>query len=79
MNNILRSGQLVKMGQPRTRRKLFFNLARQYQDFRLRGRGPHPDQVSGKKIADRLGVTEKDVGLYDRRLAATPRAHSIRR
>jgi RNA polymerase sigma-32 factor len=64
---ILRSWSLVKMGTTANQKKLFFNLRKvksrisAFEDGDL-----HPDQV--KLIADRLGVTERDVVDMNRRL-----------
>jgi RNA polymerase sigma-32 factor len=64
---ILRSWSLVKLGTTANQKKLFFNLRKAktrisaFEDGDL-----HPDQV--KLIADRLGVTEKDVVDMNRRL-----------
>jgi RNA polymerase sigma-32 factor len=64
---ILRSWSLVKMGTTANQKKLFFNLRKAktrisaFEDGDL-----HPDQV--KLIADRLGVTAKEVVDMNRRL-----------
>jgi RNA polymerase sigma-32 factor len=64
---ILRSWSLVKMGTTANQKKLFFNLRKAktrisaFEDGDLR-----PDQV--KLIADRLGVTAKEVVDMNRRL-----------
>ena len=64
---ILRSWSLVRMGTTANQKKLFFNLRKAktrisaFEDGDL-----HPDQV--KLIADRLGVTAKEVVDMNRRL-----------
>jgi RNA polymerase sigma-32 factor len=64
---ILRSWSLVKMGTTANQKKLFFNLRKVKSKISAFEDGDlHPDQV--KLIADRLGVTEKDVVDMNRRL-----------
>jgi RNA polymerase sigma-32 factor len=64
---ILRSWSLVKMGTTANQKKLFFNLRKVKSKISVFEDGDlHPDQV--KLIADRLGVTEKDVVDMNRRL-----------
>jgi RNA polymerase sigma-32 factor len=64
---ILRSWSLVKMGTTANQKKLFFNLRKvKSKIWALEDGDLHPDQV--KLIADRLGVTEKDVVDMNRRL-----------
>jgi RNA polymerase sigma-32 factor len=64
---ILRSWSLVKMGTTANQKKLFFNLRKAKTKISAFEDGDlHPDQV--KLIADRLGVTEKDVVDMNRRL-----------
>jgi RNA polymerase sigma-32 factor len=64
---ILRSWSLVRMGTTANQKRLFFNLRKAkikisaFEDGDL-----HPDQV--KLIANRLGVTEKDIVDMNRRL-----------
>ncbi|MGE0260474.1 MAG: RNA polymerase sigma factor RpoH [Alphaproteobacteria bacterium] len=64
---ILRSWSLVKMGTTANQKKLFFNLRKAKSKINALEDGDlHPDQV--KTIAQRLGVTEKDVVDMNRRL-----------
>lgn len=65
---ILRSWSLVKMGTTANQKKLFFNLRRAKSQISALEEGDlRPDQV--KKIAKRLGVTERDVIDMNRRMA----------
>src|SRR5947208_15975997 len=64
---ILRSWSLVKMGTTANQKKLFFNLRKAKSRIAALEEGDmHPDQV--KLIAQRLGVTERDVVEMNRRL-----------
>ncbi|MEA2634781.1 MAG: polymerase sigma-32 factor [Chloroflexota bacterium] len=64
---ILRSWSLVRMGTTANQKKLFFNLRKAKSKISAFEDGDlHPDQV--KLIADRLGVTERDVVDMNRRL-----------
>src|SRR5262249_4152689 len=64
---ILRSWSLVKMGTTANQKKLFFNLRKAKSRISALEEGDlHPDQV--KLIAQRLGVTERDVAEMNRRL-----------
>src|SRR5262249_18092159 len=64
---ILRSWSLVKMGTTANQKKLFFNLRKAKSRISALEEGDlHPDQV--KLIAQRLGVTERDVVEMNRRL-----------
>src|SRR6266487_4532393 len=64
---ILRSWSLVKIGTTANQKKLFFNLRKaKSKIFALNEGDMHPDQV--KLIAQRLGVTERDVVEMNRRL-----------
>ena len=64
---ILRSWSLVKMGTTANQKKLFFNLRKAKTGIAALEEGDmHPDQV--KLIAQRLGVTERDVVEMNRRL-----------
>src|SRR5881397_3076405 len=64
---ILRSWSLVKMGTTANQKKLFFNLRKAKSRIAALEEGDmHPDQV--KLIAQRLGVTERDVVEINRRL-----------
>jgi RNA polymerase sigma-32 factor len=64
---ILRSWSLVKMGTTANQKKLFFNLRKAKSKIAALEEGDmHPDQV--KLIAQRLGVTERDVVEMNRRL-----------
>jgi RNA polymerase sigma-32 factor len=65
---ILRSWSLVKMGTTVGQKKLFFNLRKAKSRISALEEGDlRPDQV--KLIANRLGVTERDVIEMNRRLA----------
>ena len=64
---ILRSWSLVKIGTTANQKKLFFNLRKAKSKIAALEEGDmHPDQV--KLIAQRLGVTERDVVEMNRRL-----------
>ena len=64
---ILRSWSLVKMGTTASHRKLFFNLRKAKSRISVLDEGDmRPDQV--KRIAKRLGVTERAVIDMNRRL-----------
>src|SRR5439155_10183153 len=64
---ILRSWSLVKIGTTANQKKLFFNLRKAKSKLAALEEGDmHPDQV--KLIAQRLGVTERDVVEMNRRL-----------
>ena len=64
---VLRSWSLVKMGTTANQKKLFFNLRKAKSKIAALEEGDmHPDQV--KLIAQRLGVTERDVVEMNRRL-----------
>jgi RNA polymerase sigma-32 factor len=64
---ILRSWSLVKMGTTANQKKLFFNLRKAKSRISALEEGDlRPDQV--KLIAERLGVTERDVVDMNRRL-----------
>jgi RNA polymerase sigma-32 factor len=64
---ILRSWSLVKMGTTANQKKLFFNLRKAKSKISALEEGDlRPDQV--KLIAQRLGVTERDVIDMNRRL-----------
>jgi RNA polymerase sigma-32 factor len=64
---ILRSWSLVKIGTTANEKKLFFNLRKAKSKISAFEDGDlHPDQV--KLIANRLGVTEKEVVDMNRRL-----------
>jgi len=64
---VLRSWSLVKMGTTANQKKLFFNLRKAKSRIAALEEGDmHPDQV--KLIAQRLGVTERDVVEMNRRL-----------
>jgi RNA polymerase sigma-32 factor len=64
---ILRSWSLVKMGTTANQKKLFFNLRKAKNKISALEEGDlRPDQV--KLIAQRLGVTERDVIDMNRRL-----------
>jgi RNA polymerase sigma-32 factor len=63
---ILRSWSLVKMGTTANQKRLFFNLRKAKSKISALEDGDlHPDQV--KLIAERLGVTERDVVDMNRR------------
>jgi RNA polymerase sigma-32 factor len=65
---ILRSWSLVKLGTTANQRKLFFNLRRAKSKISALEEGDlHTAQV--QNIAERLGVTERDVVDMNRRLA----------
>jgi RNA polymerase sigma-32 factor len=65
---ILRSWSLVRMGTTTNQKKLFFNLRKAKIKISAFEAGDlRPDQV--KLIANRLGVTEKDVVDMNRRLS----------
>ena len=65
--HVLRSWSLVKMGTTANQKKLFFNLRKAKSRIAALEEGDmHPDQV--KLIAQRLGVTERDVVEMNRRL-----------
>jgi RNA polymerase sigma-32 factor len=65
---ILRSWSLVKMGTTAAQKRLFFNLRKAKSRISALEEGDlRPEQV--KSIANRLGVTEKDVIDMNRRLA----------
>ncbi|MCW5719099.1 MAG: RNA polymerase sigma factor RpoH [Bauldia sp.] len=64
---ILRSWSLVKMGTTANQKRLFFNLRRVKGQIQALDEGDlKPDQV--KEIATRLGVTEEEVQMMNRRL-----------
>src|SRR5947207_9959372 len=64
---ILRSWSVVRMGTTANQKKLFFNLRKAKSRIAALEEGDmHPDQV--KLIAQRLGVTERDVVEMNRRL-----------
>src|SRR6266542_1331202 len=64
---IQRSWSLVKIGTTANQKKLFFNLRKAKSKIAALEEGDmHPDQV--KLIAQRLGVTERDVVEMNRRL-----------
>jgi RNA polymerase sigma-32 factor len=65
---IVRSLSLVKIGTTTGQRKLFFNLRRTKASLSVVGSGDmHPGDV--KRIADHLGVEEREVVEMNRRLA----------
>jgi RNA polymerase sigma-32 factor len=64
---VLRSWSLVKMGTTANQKKLFFNLRKAKNEISAFEEGDlPPDQV--KLIAERIGVTERDVIQMNRRL-----------
>jgi RNA polymerase sigma-32 factor len=64
---VLRSWSLVKMGTTANQKKLFFNLRKAKNEISGSEEGDlRPDQV--KLIAERVGVTERDVIQMNRRL-----------
>jgi RNA polymerase sigma-32 factor len=64
---VLRSWSLVKMGTTANQKKLFFNLRKAKNEISAFEEGDlRPDQV--KLIAERVGVTERDVVQMNRRL-----------
>jgi RNA polymerase sigma-32 factor len=64
---ILRSWSLVRVGTTANQKKLFFNLRKAKSKISALEEGDlHPDQV--KLLAERLGVTERDVVDMNRRL-----------
>src|SRR5712672_1282624 len=64
---ILRSWSLVKIGTTANQKKLFFNLRKAKNEISAFEEGDlRPDQV--KLIAERVGVTERDVVQMNRRL-----------
>jgi RNA polymerase sigma-32 factor len=64
---VLRSWSLVKMGTTANQKKLFFNLRKAKNEISAFEEGDlRPDQV--KLIAERVGVTERDVIQMNRRL-----------
>ena len=62
---ILDNFRLVRMGTTNEQKKLFYHLLREKQ--RLQALGITPD---AKQISQRLGVSEKAVGLMDERLSS---------
>jgi RNA polymerase sigma-32 factor len=65
---ILRSWSLVKIGTTANQRKLFFNLGKAKHRISAHGEGDLlPDQVT--RIAEGLGVSERDVVEMNRRLS----------
>jgi RNA polymerase sigma-32 factor len=65
---IIRSWSLVKVGTTTNQKKLFFNLRKAKSRIAALEEGDlHPDHV--ELIAERLGVTERDVVEMNRRLA----------
>jgi RNA polymerase sigma-32 factor len=65
---VLRSWSLVKMGTTANQKKLFFNLSKVKSKISALEEGDlRPDQV--QVIAERLGVTERDVIDMNRRIA----------
>ena len=66
---ILRSWSLVKMGTTAAQKKLFFNLRKAKNSIKAIEEGDlRPENV--KQIATKLGVTEDEVVMMNRRLAA---------
>ncbi len=63
---ILNNWRMVKIGTTQTQRKLFFNLSR--EQARLAAMGVEP---TAEKVADRLGVQEKDIVEMDKRMRAS--------
>ncbi|MEO0981586.1 MAG: RNA polymerase sigma factor RpoH [Pseudomonadota bacterium] len=67
---ILRSWSLVKLGTTAAQKKLFFNLRRIKGEIQALDEGDlKPEQV--KEIADRLGVTEKEVISMNGRMSGS--------
>jgi RNA polymerase sigma-32 factor len=66
---ILRSWSLVKIGTTAAQKKLFFNLRKAKSSIKAIEEGDlRPENV--KQIATKLGVTEEEVVMMNRRLAA---------
>ena len=63
---ILNNWRMVKIGTTQTQRKLFFNLSR--EQARLSAMGIEP---TAERVAERLGVTEKDIEEMDKRMRAS--------
>jgi RNA polymerase sigma-32 factor len=66
---VLRSRSLVKMGTTAAQKKLFFNLGRLKNKFRVYDNGDLDPQIVGK-IAEALGVPEGDVVEMNARLSS---------
>ncbi len=65
---ILRSWSLVKIGTTHAQKKLFFNLRKAKEEIKAHERGDlRPENLH--KVADRLGVAERDVISMNRRLS----------
>ena len=65
---VLHSWSLVKMGTTRAQKKLFFNLKKAKAEIQAYERGDlRPENLH--KIADRLGVTEREVVSMNRRMS----------
>ena len=63
---ILNNWRMVKIGTTQTQRKLFFNLSR--EQARLAAMGIEP---TADKVAERLGVEEREIEEMDKRMRAT--------
>lgn len=63
---ILNNWRMVKIGTTQTQRKLFFNLSK--EQARLAAMGIEP---TAEKVAERLGVEEREIEEMDKRMRAT--------